>query len=371
MTLVFECDTHDVWLGGQDARKAIADQQANGIKIIVNSTSNEFGYHREQYYTPNCDMNAVTEALQCTQRFSATKKHSLEWFGQHLVDFEKQMLAYGGGLVHCRNGANRSPVYVAAYLMAKTGCTATSACKHLRMLRPIVDVTEPKYGNHVLPMTFLTESTDYLHRLFKNNFITFEMSELQSVVSSKELLLRLERFPRSGGNGSAWGNQSRKRTHVDGASASSDAIAADDDDPPHTADSCKLKQVSEMLAEFNEMRDEYNAVQEARSTNEALLEAYTEEHAEDTVRLLAEETAELRQELHDAQDASASLEELAEARVFDEVACRAEGRHNMLKHFSDMETLIKAFMGGLRSINIYICFIYIYIYIYIHTYIYI
>ena len=48
--------------------------------------------------------------------------------------------------IYCRNGANRSSIVAAAYLMARSRLPATQVVQHLMALRPLVDVSEPRYG---------------------------------------------------------------------------------------------------------------------------------------------------------------------------------------------------------------------------------
>ena len=68
--------------------------------------------------------------------------------------------------IYCRNGANRSSVVAAAYLMARTGLPATTVVLHLMALRPLVDVSEPRYGYSVKPMQFLQAHEKLLHQIF-------------------------------------------------------------------------------------------------------------------------------------------------------------------------------------------------------------
>ena len=71
----------------------------------------------------------------------------------------------GGVGIYCRNGANRSPLGMIAFVMMVTGCSINEAICHVSSLRALTDIREPKYGNFVTPMKFLEKNEKYLKQL--------------------------------------------------------------------------------------------------------------------------------------------------------------------------------------------------------------
>ena len=82
-------------------------------------------------------------------------KIDVEQFLSLLVEFDEEVETRGSGLIHCLQGANRSGVVLVAYLMGKCGCTLVDARRYACRLRPIIDISDPKHGNTVTPITFL------------------------------------------------------------------------------------------------------------------------------------------------------------------------------------------------------------------------
>ena len=71
-------------------------------------------------------------------------------------------------LVHCRNGANRSMLFQAAYLIARYRIPVRVAIDHLTRLRFLTDIPMSRHG-YPNPYSFLEYWESKLHRLFRDD----------------------------------------------------------------------------------------------------------------------------------------------------------------------------------------------------------
>ena len=105
-----------------------------------------------------------------------------------LVDAVKALDAecnvYGSGLIHCAKGANRSPCFAAAFLMAKWQLTADEAYEHLRLVRAIVELETTAYGCHVSPLGWLKKHQQAIWDIFPpdKRTIRYRVENYQTVV---------------------------------------------------------------------------------------------------------------------------------------------------------------------------------------------
>eukprot|EP00973_Karenia_brevis_P071306 9905316-Karenia_brevis.AAC.1 len=90
----------------------------------------------------------MTQAWQCRQIDHKTApdlsdyvegRRGIADFCTHLYDME-MALDKGSCLVYCISGANRSPGFICAWLVARTGCTVDTAFRHVKRLRAIADI---------------------------------------------------------------------------------------------------------------------------------------------------------------------------------------------------------------------------------------
>ena len=100
-----------------------------------------------------------------------------------------EALDSGGVLIHCVQGANRAPLFAAAYVMAKTLCSPIEAYTHLKRLRGIVDYEASwHYSVWTDPVEFLEKGKESLHTALSNYW------ELPSIVSAQDLSSFAEDF---------------------------------------------------------------------------------------------------------------------------------------------------------------------------------
>jgi hypothetical protein len=175
LTLVYE----GVWL--MSARNAAWRPDVlleNGIKTILCCAPGSEAsrtWSRDVTYMPTLNINDIVEGKIdiCVLTNALQKLHS-------------HAGAAGVG-IYCRNGANRSSVVAAAYLMARSGSPATQVVQHLMALRPLVDVSEPRYGYWVKPIEFLQAHEKLFRQIFGLDAWRANMSH--------EKLEELERMP--------------------------------------------------------------------------------------------------------------------------------------------------------------------------------
>lgn len=75
----------------------------------------------------------------------------------------------GGVGVHCRNGANRSAIWMVAYLVARCGVTPKEAFAYLHSLRHLVDISkQPDFGKYD-PSVMLDTIADDLRKCIHNH----------------------------------------------------------------------------------------------------------------------------------------------------------------------------------------------------------
>ncbi len=87
----------------------------------------------------------------------------------------------GSVLVHCRNGANRSPLFCVMYTIARTGCSVEAALRHAYALRKLVDIT-PYHGTD--PIAFLHSNWNALAAVLVG--AGYELEPLPQHVGSQE-----------------------------------------------------------------------------------------------------------------------------------------------------------------------------------------
>ena len=114
---------------------------------------------------------------------------------------EENLMKRGSALVHCSQGANRSAMAVCAYLIAKCDISAETAYMYLQRIRPIVEISNPKWGNHVSPQGFLKRRESALQALFEGRHVALPgivtAAEFMSLVSQNALDQRLDRRARA------------------------------------------------------------------------------------------------------------------------------------------------------------------------------
>ena len=103
------------------------------------------------------DANAVVEG-----------SFSFEFFLEELLKFDNHLEMVGSAMLHCLQGSNRSGVVACAYLIGKCQTSATHALRHLQLVRPIIDVAEPAFGNRVLPGQWLQEREQLIMARFRD-----------------------------------------------------------------------------------------------------------------------------------------------------------------------------------------------------------
>ena len=92
------------------------------------------------------DINAVVEG-----------SITFEFFLEELLKFDNHLEMTGSAMLHCLRGSNRSGIVACAYLIGKCQISAANALRNLQLVRLVVDVAEPAYGNRVLPGQWLQD----------------------------------------------------------------------------------------------------------------------------------------------------------------------------------------------------------------------
>ena len=88
-------------------------------------------------------------------------------------------------MMRCLGGSNRSGVVACAYLIGKCQTSAANALRHLQLVRPIVDVAEPAFGNRVLPGRWLQDHEQLITAGFRTSGRT--IVALPDAVSARRL----------------------------------------------------------------------------------------------------------------------------------------------------------------------------------------
>ena len=84
------------------------------------------------------------------------------------MKFDNHLEMGGSAMIHCLRGSNRSGIVACAYLIGKCQTSATNALRHLQLVRPIVDVAEPAFGNRVLPGQWLQDREQLIMARFRD-----------------------------------------------------------------------------------------------------------------------------------------------------------------------------------------------------------
>jgi hypothetical protein len=157
MTAVFQHASGALlWVGSRLAAFDWGFLQANNISSRLCS-ANSWAPRPSRHFVDlqTTDMNDVNEG-----------NISMEDFAEHLFLLDDTLAAGSDVLVYCRNGANRSPLHVAAYIVMKTLVGFQEVHSYLIALRRIVDLSSCERHNRVLPETFLLGLKDYFNDIF-------------------------------------------------------------------------------------------------------------------------------------------------------------------------------------------------------------
>ena len=158
-----------VWVGGIDAATTYNIHRNAGVKTIWTVADLRLGrLNKHVRYLAQIDMNMVTEGQIPFQEFLKA-----------LIEFDEAAEFSGSALVHCLQGANRSGAVIAAYITAKCRVPIATALRYVQDLRSIIDLSEAKHGNFVLPEGFLRRHEKDLHDAFLGRRIV----QLPDVVS--------------------------------------------------------------------------------------------------------------------------------------------------------------------------------------------
>ena len=142
--------------------------------------------------------------------------------------------------IYCRNGANRSPLIVGAYLMARAGLDVEKVAVHMQKLRAIVDLSTAEYGYSVRPMKFLANHEKQLHELFTkiDGFTYSLLPETATLEGFKALVERKLRPPVVNASASEWVQPRFKKaavTSYGSASWASGSRDIYDEQPPRSS----------------------------------------------------------------------------------------------------------------------------------------
>lgn len=146
----------NVWLMSKWAAYNQREMENNGIKATLCVAPNIVRFANKAPRVKDLDpidMNEVCEG-----------KINIKEFGERLLELYRHWMQGGVG-IYCRNGANRSPLGMIAFVMMVTGCSINEAICHVSSLRALTDIREPKHGNFVTPMKFLEKNEKYLKQL--------------------------------------------------------------------------------------------------------------------------------------------------------------------------------------------------------------
>ena len=179
MTLIL-CNNQlgeNTWLGGKAAAHNTDILAQNNVSVRVQCTEYFDLFQKRRFHDLHVPANYLTEGRDGDGNVISLDDVCRMFVGVERARLGKDMLIF------CRNGANRSSVVAAAYLMAKTDCTAEMAVGHLRKCRALVDVTDCKYGNSVRPLVWLQRHGEVFRGMFSSEFgASFRVEVVPTVV---------------------------------------------------------------------------------------------------------------------------------------------------------------------------------------------
>jgi hypothetical protein len=160
MTMIFE----NIWLC--NARSAWDEKLmiANGISTTLCLAPHSEAYSKKGNkvsHLPALDMNKITSGVIPVERL-----------GDRLVEVHARSSAGGqtGVAVYCVNAANRSPLAMCAYTIARTGCSPEKAVAYVTSLRQLTDVRHAREYQNVAPMDWLKKHCKFFQSLFQQHF---------------------------------------------------------------------------------------------------------------------------------------------------------------------------------------------------------
>ena len=251
MTLVME----GVWLMCHHAARDGHMLQRNGVATIfcVAPGSENRRSHKGILDLNTFDMNEVSEGRTPKGEF-LLQLNNLHYYS-----------LTGGIGVYCRNGANRSPLCMAAFLIARTGESIPNVVKHLQRVRALTDLNEPAYGFDVAPMQFLTNIEHDLRTLFPYYFRDFKFEQLPDVANERDFHLAYN-FLFEPAVPSQRGRSSASADTLEDANPWKRKVESEEGSSRHSKDTKDQKDCSatEQEKEMEKMRREFELLKETQ-----------------------------------------------------------------------------------------------------------
>ena len=141
--------------GCKDAVNTYHLLKDNKIKFIMPTTEYKFDYiyqwEKDFTYLDKIDMNGIVEG-----------NTPFENLADGIIMLDSHMKRSGSALVHCLQSANRTAIFLTAFIVAKCGVRVDDPVRYLKKLRPIVDIAKPGPDMYVSPLAYLRNHEEHV-----------------------------------------------------------------------------------------------------------------------------------------------------------------------------------------------------------------